>query len=607
MTTQVHANAAAKAGGKVRTYLYPDPVPGAQPLRLLMVAPANPPQWMLSFLRLANESRRIRSTWLPILPGAAAVVGELPWDVRAFVAGERRLMGLFLKLIRHKRGGPLSRASHTELSNVPEDINGPVADLQSVRGVAEQLQPDLIVLLGPNEWAGELSSLADHGCWILDPDLVDEDFAGIGLLGPILRDEPATPFGLELITAGREPLDLGVSWGATRTVSFSQNRELAFLKLPALLLRALRQLADGNSLTGRGSVSTLRSSTGKREFASGTGLQALRITIRLLAQSGARKRKAQQPWFVLIPQQQAPLDPTAPRIGSHLNLVAPGNDYWADPFPLVEAGRRLLFVEEFQDGSRKGVISCLELDGSQVAKHHGAVLEESFHLSYPQVFRWQGQWYMTVESCEVDRVSLYRSEALPGGWKRVADLIHGRLCVDPTLHHHEGRWYLFGNVSESGGNPSDELFLFVADNLEGPYRAHPANPIVSDVRKARPAGRLFTDGGRLIRPAQCCAPIYGSAVVFNEVLELTPDTYVERPLSRLDPSWAPSLDGCHTYNRDGDLEVLDAHGEAPTNSSVMHVEDAKGRQSGSPMPRQKSAKAPPLEFLLTATSWTWLL
>src|SRR3546814_10698634 len=93
--------------------------------------------------------------------------------------------------------------------------------------------------------------------------------------------------------------------------------------------------------------------------------------------------------------------------------------------------------------------------------------------------------------------------------------------VDPTLHYRDGHWYVFVNISESGGSTSEELFLFVSEQLTGPFRPPPGNPIASDVRHARPAGRLFEHQGRLIRPSQECADSYGSAIAFNEVLELT--------------------------------------------------------------------------------------
>jgi hypothetical protein len=152
------------------------------------------------------------------------------------------------------------------------------------------------------------------------------------------------------------------------------------------------------------------------------------------------------------------------------------------------------------------------------------------------------------------------------GWTRVTDLIQGRACVDPTLYRHNGRWYLFANVSESGGSTCDELFLFVADSLASPFVPHPANPIVSDVRHARPAGRLFKHRGRLIRPAQNCGPSYGAEVAFREVTVLSPTRYEERPLGRL-AAWGLGMDGCHTYSAIEGLEVLDVRDRSPSEQS----------------------------------------
>jgi hypothetical protein len=86
---------------------------------------------------------------------------------------------------------------------------------------------------------------------------------------------------------------------------------------------------------------------------------------------------------------------------------------------------------------------------------------------------------------------------------------------------------------------------------------HPENPVVSDVRSARPAGRVFRHDGRLIRPAQDCSRGYGTAVVFNRIDVLTTDEYAESPVGRIEPNWAPGLVGTHTYNSSGGIEVVD--------------------------------------------------
>ena len=79
----------------------------------------------------------------------------------------------------------------------------------------------------------------------------------------------------------------------------------------------------------------------------------------------------------------------------------------------------------------------------------------------------------------------------------------------------------------------------------------------SDARSARPAGKLFTQAGKLYRPAQICAPLYGSGVSINRVTHLSHDDFIEEEERRLVPAPESGLLGLHTINRAGDLSVVD--------------------------------------------------
>ena len=321
-----------------------------------------------------------------------------------------------------------------------------------------------------------------------------------------------------LLEPGKASVALAGSWGRTRMTSFLMQRNEVFRKLPGLLVRALHRAAAVEAPAARRSVATLQLQS--RPLGRAAGLRALLSTLRATARSlNGRRLGKQLAWTLMLRHGAAMLDPDAPVVGPHARLKSP-KGWWADPYLVQADGRTLLFVEEMADPkSHKANIVCVELvDGG--ARRLGIALDEPGHLSFPQPFLWEGQWYMTLETSYDRRVSLYRATDFPLQWVRVRDLITGRVCVDPTLHHFDGHWYLFTNVAESGNNTCDELFLFVADSLEGPYKPHPVAPIVSDVRRARLAGRLFHHEGRLIRPSQDCAPGYGKAVVFNEVLEL---------------------------------------------------------------------------------------
>ena len=122
---------------------------------------------------------------------------------------------------------------------------------------------------------------------------------------------------------------------------------------------------------------------------------------------------------------------------------------------------------------------------------------------------------------------------------------------------------MFVSLRLDGFGDSDELFLFHARGPLGPWTAHPQNPIKSDVRSARPAGRLFYRGDRLIRPAQDCSVTYGGALVLCEVQELMTTSYREAIVKRLEPDWLAGNRGFHTLSFSNRLEVIDGKLDLP--------------------------------------------
>ena len=98
------------------------------------------------------------------------------------------------------------------------------------------------------------------------------------------------------------------------------------------------------------------------------------------------------------------------------------------------------------------------------------------------------------------------------------------------------------------GRTAKSLRLFHADDPLGDWREHPASPIVEENdRIARPAGRVLVEGDRIVRLAQDCETVYGRCVHAFEVLELSRNRYIERPLS--DGSILSA--GCDPWNAGG--------------------------------------------------------
>jgi hypothetical protein len=246
-------------------------------------------------------------------------------------------------------------------------------------------------------------------------------------------------------------------------------------------------------------------------------------------------------------------------------LMPPEDRYWADPFVLQRDGKYYVFFEEYLNKVSKGHISLQVMNEKGPCGPVQVVLERPYHLSYPSVFEHDGEVFMIPESRENRTIELYRCVEFPLRWELYRTLMQDVDAVDATLHKSEDMWWMFVSMVENRGASScDELFLFYApDPINGPWLPHRRNPVVSDVRRARPAGRLFFDGGTLYRPAQDDSIQYGYGIRISEVLKLTQSEYEEREVTFIEPKWAPDLLGVHTINRSGFFTIADAEIRRP--------------------------------------------
>lgn len=262
-------------------------------------------------------------------------------------------------------------------------------------------------------------------------------------------------------------------------------------------------------------------------------------------------------WFVAVRKrsiQHGFDDPASYRI-----IHPPKDRFYADPCLFSYQGRTFLFFEDYRYGEQRALISCAELDAEGNLGEIVEVLRCPYHLSYPFVFEHEGEIYMIPESKQNRTVELYRAEEFPHRWTLERVLLDQVYAVDATIHEQDGKLWMFAGISNGRYSNCDELGIFYADRLTGPWAAHRGNPVISDVRRARPAGRLFYEGGKLIRPSQDCAKAYGYALNFSEVVTLNERDYEERVISRIEPGWAKGNLGTHTYTRSDGFEVIDGN------------------------------------------------
>lgn len=248
---------------------------------------------------------------------------------------------------------------------------------------------------------------------------------------------------------------------------------------------------------------------------------------------------------------------------SKFKEIMPTKDrFWADPFVIYKDQKHHIFFEEFLNSQNKGHLSVMIVDNDGNYTKPVKILECDYHLSYPSIFEFQNEWYMihgTIHNSK-SYVELFKCNNFPFQWKHDRKLIIDIPLVDTTMFFYNNKWWIFACSAENNGTSrSEELMLFYSDNpLSANWIPHPLNPIVSDIRNARPAGKIFEMNNKIIRPAQNCFQVYGNGFSFNEIIKLNETEYEEKHMEFFKPDWKNGLIGLHTFNYEKGCTVIDA-------------------------------------------------
>jgi len=280
----------------------------------------------------------------------------------------------------------------------------------------------------------------------------------------------------------------------------------------------------------------------------------LEITRRLLKEF-AQRLFTKDHWFLMF----SFTEDVSGNLSEFNKIMPPKDKFWADPHLIEVDGKNYIFIEEFLQAKNRGHISVIELDETGNWKAPVKILEKDYHLSYPFIFKWNGKFYMVPESRANRTIDLYECTDFPYQWKFKQCIMENISAVDTTIIHYAEKWWLFTAIAEiEAAAPNVELFLFYSDDIfSQKWIAHPKNPIVSDIKRARPAGSLFVEDGKLFRPSQDCSTDYGYGFDLNEVEILTETEYCERKKISIRPDWDKDIQATHTFAKCNNLTVID--------------------------------------------------
>jgi hypothetical protein len=229
--------------------------------------------------------------------------------------------------------------------------------------------------------------------------------------------------------------------------------------------------------------------------------------------------------------------------------------FYADPCGLKSSNGYDIFFEEYQYKQAKGVISYTNYTNGVFTKPK-VVLEEGFHLSYPFLVEDKGCVYMIPESYEANRVMLYKATEFPKKWKMVKVLIDNYSGVDNTLIKHNKTWWMFSSDRNNGS--SHNLNLFYADDLMSTWTPHPSNPIKTDIRSSRSAGKPFIYNDNIYRPSMDYSEKTEGSITINIITSLTKSEYGENAIKSIFPYKNSNFpDKIHHLYSMGDYTLID--------------------------------------------------
>ncbi len=359
-----------------------------------------------------------------------------------------------------------------------------------------------------------------------------------------------------------QPGALARSFTSTRMGSAHRNASIAAARFALLVVRCLERVSNGKTIPrswGEGWAASESVASAPPSNLAMLGY-LFRLASRLASRiiDARRSEDTVRSWVVGWRRAPPPDPGDFSPAGFHV-LDTPPSRFFADPFPVEVDGRSYLFFEDYAyRRDDRAQIAWVEIGPDGTPTEPRPALACPYHLSYPFLFRHTGQLFMLPETAGNRTIEVWRPTSFPDRWEREKVLMDDVAAFDSTLLESDGRWWLFCTIAPAdGGGPNDELHLFHAEDPFGEWTPHPMNPLVSDVRRARPAGNLFRRDGHWVRPAQDCAEVYGHAVCLNRIDVLSVDDYRETPLETLEASAWQAATRIHTLSHMDGLQAVD--------------------------------------------------
>ncbi len=239
------------------------------------------------------------------------------------------------------------------------------------------------------------------------------------------------------------------------------------------------------------------------------------------------------------------------------NYIMPNERCWyADPFPFYKDSIYYIFVEIFDYKNGRGTIGMSLLINGK-ASSVKEVLKEEFHLSYPNVFEYNGEIYMIPETKEAKQIRLYKSKEFPFKWNLDKVLLDNIEVVDSSFLITNNKLFIINyDISK---DPFFTRTFVLNMNTKTLQELHLDK---SNYTNDRPGGNFININGIKYHPVQDSTHFYGEQLNIFEVEIFNETLFLEKNINCINvnkmlPNGKHCFSRIHTFNRLDKFETID--------------------------------------------------
>ena len=228
--------------------------------------------------------------------------------------------------------------------------------------------------------------------------------------------------------------------------------------------------------------------------------------------------------------------------------------FFADPF-LFNEDQKYYYIlcEELTFWEGKGRISCLKVSKETYElADRWIVIDEPYHLSFP--FCELSSDWVIPEACKSGKTFAYRIDRNTYKIKEKREILNEGLIDNVYYRDEDGNVWLFAGHIKI---PSTELFVYKLDE-DGAFYQTQKEPIESNNRTTRGAGRFFKYKDILYRPVQDCLGRYGKQTKILRINSLSNSGYSTEEVCTLNSFENPPFnETMHTFNVYDNVIIID--------------------------------------------------